>query len=154
MSMPKRTSLIADTKVQGTLVFRLIMYWCFAWLVVIGLAVVISSIFGMTVEGVSVWEVVTRMLSYFWLPMLISTMVLPILIRDCLRLSNRFTGPVLRLRRGLKGLANGDQVDPIKLRSGDFWMETAEDFNRVLHLLRPDSDVEAEDRRNTEAPAS
>ncbi len=139
MSLPKRITLIADAKVQGTLVFRLVTYWCFAWLVVIGLAVLVSFIFGATVEGVSVGEVIGRMLSYFWLPVLISIMVLPILIRDCLRLSNRFTGPVLRIRRALKGLADGDPVTPIKLREGDFWQETADDFNRVLQLMRPAS---------------
>ncbi len=135
MPAPKRRSFIADKQVQGTLVVRLVMYWCLAWLAVLTLAIVVAAFFGLAVEGVSVWDVITRMLNYFWLPILVSVMVLPILVRDCIRLSNRFTGPVLRLRRGLKALASGEAADRITLRKGDFWQETADDFNRVLEMM-------------------
>lgn len=141
MSAPKRRSYIADKEVQGALAKRLVGYWCFAWLAVLLLAVIVASLFGVAVEGVSVTEVITKMLSYFWLPILVSIMVLPILIRDCIRLSNRFTGPVLRLRRGLKALASGESADPIHLRKGDYWQETADDFNRVLEMIQPKRDA-------------
>ena len=49
-------------------------------------------------------------------------MLLPIVMMDVLRLSNRFVGPVKRLREGLKDLAQGKQVKPLKhvfLTGGD-----------------------------------
>ena len=46
-------------------------------------------------------------------------------------MSNRFVGPIYRLRRSMRSLANGEEVDPVFLRDGDYWFDFAEDFNRV-----------------------
>jgi hypothetical protein len=48
-----------------------------------------------------------------------------------MRMSNRFVGPIYRLRRSMRSLANGADVDPVFLRDGDYWFDFAEDFNRV-----------------------
>ena len=39
--------------------------------------------------------------------------LLPLVVVDVLRLSNRFVGPLLRLRRSLRQLARGEYVEPI-----------------------------------------
>lgn len=137
MSDKKRNRLFADHKVQGALIKRLVGYWFFAWLVVLGLALLVAVLFGMAADDVSIGQAISRILANLWLPILISIMVLPVLVRDCLRLSNRFAGPVLRLRRGIKQLADGETAQPIKLRTGDFWQELADDFNRVVERFQP-----------------
>ena len=59
-----------------------------------------------------------------------STLLLPLVIVDMIRLSNRFTGPMLRLRRGMRALSQGENPEAIEFREGDFWEEFAEEFRR------------------------
>jgi len=57
-------------------------------------------------------------------------------IVDVVRLSNRFTGPLLRLRRSMRALARGEQVEPIRFRDNDFWHDFAEEFNALAARFR------------------
>jgi hypothetical protein len=41
-----------------------------------------------------------------------------------------------RIRKSLSTLAAGEDAPPVQLRQGDFWQETAHDFNVVMHRLR------------------
>jgi hypothetical protein len=58
-------------------------------------------------------------------------LLLPLFLRDTLKLSNRFAGPMYRLRMALKSMVSEGTLKPIKFRDGDFWQEAAEDFNVV-----------------------
>jgi hypothetical protein len=57
--------------------------------------------------------------------------LLPWFIHDSLKLSNRFAGPMVRLRKSILELANQDETAPISFRAGDFWQEIATDFNQL-----------------------
>jgi nitrogen fixation/metabolism regulation signal transduction histidine kinase len=69
--------------------------------------------------------------SMFWPSFLAAVLILPAVLWDLMRMSNRFVGPIYRLRRSMRSLANGADVDPVFLRDGDYWFDFAEDFNRV-----------------------
>jgi nitrogen fixation/metabolism regulation signal transduction histidine kinase len=70
------------------------------------------------------------------LPILaVMILLLPIFIRDTLKLSNRFAGPMYRLRTELRKLATDQPGNAVKFRTGDFWQEVAGDFNHVLGQL-------------------
>jgi len=110
------------------LVLRVILYW-FVCLIAISLMLLC-------------WRIVTgpaRMfythfddMWFFYGPAAVaSLLLLPLVIVDVVRLSNRFTGPLLRLRRSMRALARGEEVEPIRFRDGDFWQELAEEFNTV-----------------------
>ena len=62
---------------------------------------------------------------------LVSICLLPIFIRDSLKFSHRFTGPILRFHQQVRkvGLEN---TQPITLRNEDFWQDLADDFNRMV----------------------
>jgi hypothetical protein len=60
---------------------------------------------------------------------------MPMFLRDTMKLSNRFAGPMFRLRTSLRGLVSGEQHLPIKFREEDFWQEAARDFNQVLERV-------------------
>jgi methyl-accepting chemotaxis protein len=60
-----------------------------------------------------------------------SLIVVPLVVMDVLRMSNRFAGPARRLQNGLRELGEGKQVKPLIFRDNDFWQETAAEFNRV-----------------------
>lgn len=84
---------------------------------------------------------------------LISAALLPIFLRDTLKLSNRFAGPIQRLRRGMAALAEGSHVKPISFRKGDFMQGIATDFNQVIqrvHSVVGTEEVLANDMENTE----
>jgi hypothetical protein len=69
-----------------------------------------------------------------------SLILLPIVMLDVMRLSNRFVGPVVRLRNGLREVAEGRPAQPLNFRDDDFWRELATDFNRAAaRLAREDS---------------
>ena len=51
---------------------------------------------------------------------------------DTIRFSNRFVGPVTRLRRAMRSLGTTDDVAPLQFRDNDFWAEAADEFNNVL----------------------
>jgi len=67
--------------------------------------------------------------------LVVSLCLLPLVLVDVVRLSNRFAGPAYRLRRAMRQLAHGEKVQPITFRQGDFWKEFADDFNRIAARL-------------------
>ena len=128
MSDKRRWQLFVDRRVQGALLARVAIYWLTFLLCVALLE--------------ACWIVVTQgprssaeMFAFTWAacgPAIVgSLLLLPLVLIDCLRLSNRFVGPVLRLRRAMNGLIDGERIAPVDLRSGDFWFDVAEDFNRL-----------------------
>jgi hypothetical protein len=76
---------------------------------------------------------------------LASVLVLPIVMMDVLRLSNRFVGPVTRLRAGMKDLAAGRPVKPLNFRNDDYWRELAVDFNEAAARVRAANPTEIVD---------
>lgn len=144
-----RKHLFVDPKVQGALVARVVLYW-----VVCIMAICLMLL---------CWRIVTgpaRMfythfddMWFFYGPAFVaSLLLLPLVIIDVIRLSNRFAGPVLRLRRSIRELARGEHVDPIEFRDNDFWHEFAEEFNVLLKKIQQDSAsaAPAEEQRDEE----
>jgi hypothetical protein len=65
-----------------------------------------------------------------------SLLLLPLVVYDLLQVTNRFAGPIFRLRRSMRDLAQGIPVMPIRFRDGDFWQDFASDFNLVAEKAR------------------
>ena len=59
-------------------------------------------------------------------------LVLPVVMFDMSRLTNRFAGPLFRLRGSMRRLARGERVDPVHFRENDYWQEIAEEFNAIV----------------------
>jgi hypothetical protein len=86
-----------------------------------------------------------------------SLMVLPVLLYDLSKHTNRFAGPIFRLKRHLQELAEGKSVAPLSFREGDYWMEIAESFNGVLRKLQElerNQEVRAESTEFDASPAA
>ena len=58
----------------------------------------------------------------------------PAFMLDTIRFSNRFVGPIARLRRHLRQLGNGE-TDRCKFRENDYWAEMAGEFNEVAEMV-------------------
>jgi hypothetical protein len=148
-----RKQLFVDPKVQGALVLRVVLYWLvclititlmlLCWRIVTGPARPFYTHFD------DMW--------FFHGPAVVASfLLLPLVIVDIVRLSNRFTGPMLRLRRSMRELARGERVEPLEFRGGDFWQEFADEFNAVLKRVQPSGAPPSGDRQPSEeqsAPA-
>ena len=123
---PPREVLLTDRVVQGVLIKRMILYAmaCLLYFCVIEfLDVALSD------PSLTRWEIANIFYgeAVYWAPGLI--VMLPIFAYDLLRISNRFTGPVVRLRKEMRQLTRGDEGTPIEFRSDDYWLEMAEEYN-------------------------
>jgi len=140
MNAFRRRILLIDPKVQGALAMRVVGYWLFA-LLTTWFFLVLWNVWSGPARPFNV--VFDEVYQHFAAAAVISLMVLPIVVMDVLRVSNRFAGPVYRLKRSLRELAEGKEVPPLTLREGDFWQETAADLNRVAARIPRATDRQA-----------
>ena len=137
MSLNKftRKQLFVDPKVQGTLVFRVIAYWV---LCVVAISLMLLCWRIITGPARMPFTHLDDMWFHFGPALIASFFLLPLVIYDIVRTSNRFAGPLFRLRRTMRQLANGEHVKPIRFRGSDFWQDLAEDFNAVARRVQGD----------------
>ena len=125
----KRKKLFIDRKVQGALAIRVAFYWL-CCVLTIGMLLLAWRALTNTDR---LWYYDLDQIWYLYGPALVASLaMLPLIIYDMIELSNRFAGPMLRLRRAMRALARGEHVDPVRFRTGDFWHDFAEDFNTMV----------------------
>lgn len=133
----KRQTHFIDPEVQGALTRRIVGQW-----VVFTLAATVSA-FLLTWMG-DPFSPLAAILSETWWRyaplLLVLVCMLPIFVMDTVKLSNRFTGPVYRLRQVARKLADGERCEPVEFRGGDFWRGLADDMNAVIRRV---ADAEA-----------
>jgi hypothetical protein len=132
MKDAKRTRLFIDPQVQGRLLCRVVLYWCMAVAIMGTLAAVQVAI---ETRHAPSSVVINRTLLAFGPSLIAAVLLLPVILFDALRFSNKFAGPMHRLRREVKRLADGDSYAPIDFRKGDFWYDLAQEFNRLADKL-------------------
>jgi hypothetical protein len=132
----KRKKLFVDPKVQGLLVLRVVIYWvaCMATLELLRLTWLIAT-------GPEQPTFTAYFLNYDWRAvggrLLIASILLVPIVWDMLNFSNRFAGPVYRMRRILRETAQGRPIERVQLREGDYWHGLADDLNAALEQLAP-----------------
>lgn len=135
-----RRQFFVDPKVQGTLLARGASYWLLTCLTVfLGLLV------WQTVNGPA--RIFYKQLDAIWFRyapvFVLLALLLPIFAYDVLRVSNRFVGPMVRMRRAMKKLARGEQVAPVVFRDNDFWQDFATDFNEFIATMQAHKSTDA-----------
>jgi hypothetical protein len=141
MNHCRRTTFFIDREVQGSLLLRTAVYWLFCLLSVCLMLICWSAYNGPPRRFV---DLATECFFRYAPGLVASLVLLPIVMIDVLRLSNRFVGPVMRLRGALKSLAGGQPAKPLNFRDDDFWRELAADFNQVAaRLARADIELPA-----------
>ncbi len=126
----RRSRSFVDTEVQGGLLKKIAFHWTIMF-VVNALALVIWV--RMFEQPETAWattfgDCIRRFLPFF----VITAVLIPAFIWDTLKLTNRFAGPILRLRESLSVAARGSAVEPMHFRNSDFWQAIADDFNRLV----------------------
>ena len=125
LMMKKRRRLLVDYRVQGALITRVMLYWALCLVSIPILRAIVSSV--LLVLNASLSEMSTLWIS----ELLASFLFVPLVVCDVLLVTNRFVGPMYRLRREMNRLAQGESVAPIAFRTGDMWHEFAETFNAL-----------------------
>ena len=150
----QRKRLFIDAKVQGALLVRVAIYWL-CCIVVMNVMLIFWELF------ISQNPIRFDQLWYRHAPALaVSLLVLPFILFDAARITNRLVGPVYRLRDGLRRATRHEHVEPIQFRTNDFWHDFADEFNALLATLpenrQPDFDAELPlaQRSTIEMPAT
>jgi len=128
--MPRqpRRQYFVNSKVQGSLALRVGVYWLYC---LVAVALMNACWLVLFDRPASSGEFAAR-IWHQTVPTLLGTLLLlPIVMMDCVRFSNRFVGPIFRLGRALDRLADGQRVHNVEFRSTDFWYEYALSFNRL-----------------------
>lgn len=123
----KRARQYVDGNVQGGLLSRMAIHWGMFFF---------TTAFGFIVLQIIICRDQRTFLESLWdsttefsaLGLLVLTL-LPAFMLDVIRFSNRFAGPMVRLRRFLKELGENGEVPQLKFRDDDFWIEVAKEFN-------------------------
>lgn len=120
-----------DGHIQGALATRVLLHWLA--FMTMGLTLTLAmQFFANPTAPIPVH------LQEFWRhlgPFCVSMLVLmPVFLYDTVRLSHRFVGPVLRLRRAITDITGGQPAERISFRDNDFWRGMAADFNKLIDM--------------------
>jgi hypothetical protein len=151
-----RKKYFVDPKVQTALMVRVFTYWlaclCAVFLI---LAIVPMVVCLLAVDSPPpVWRLLGQTVNGLWPAFMASVLVLPFILGDCVRLSNRFVGPVIRLRRAMRELADGKPVEPVKFRDDDYWFDFAADFNRLAQRVQQSDVAQSDSTPRSKPPAT
>ncbi len=117
-----------DPKVQGSLILKVVQYWCLCLVTVVFFRYC-CHLFPLDPSDNSL--AIVKVVEEMWLVVSASLLVLPVVIIDVVRWSNKFAGPAHRLHKALGELAMGQDVKKLTFRTGDFWHEAADSFNSI-----------------------
>ena len=121
-----------DPEVQGALTRRIVAQW----MVFVGIATALA--FALQWMSNPFMPLKQHLVEAWWTygPLLMALFcLLPIFVLDAIKLSNRFTGPIYRLRHVASALTAGERPEPLEFRGGDFWRGLADDFNHVIDCV-------------------
>jgi hypothetical protein len=128
MAGTKRRQRFVDRNVQGAILVRTAIYWLLC-MVTVTLAVLCWRVFSGPPR--LFYTHMEEMWSQYAPVAISSLLLLPIIMIDAVALTHRFAGPMIRLRKAMARLADGEPVERIEFREKDFWQDFAEEFNRL-----------------------
>ena len=67
---------------------------------------------------------------------MLAGLMLLFILNDVAVFSNRFIGPIYRLRSDLASFQNGKPLRPIRFRENDHWKDLAESVNLLIRRIK------------------
>jgi hypothetical protein len=128
MKRHSRNRLFIDPQVQGMLMLRCLGYWAAMLMTITVLLITWRSMSG---PAKIFYEHFDELWHQYQMPFMATLFLMPLVLFDIAKLSNRFVGPMIRLRRALREMAHGEPIRLIHFRAGDYWSEVADEFNGV-----------------------
>ena len=132
-----RKKLYVNKAAQGSIIKRSIYQWYFCTsLILMTMAIFIS----VKDPSRSALLLIYELWIYFSPAFVASVVVLPLFIYDILKQSHKIAGPLERLSSEMTKLAEGQTVDTLRFRQGDYWPELAEKFNELASQIQAERD--------------
>lgn len=127
-----RRQLLNDQKVQGSLLKKAAFYGI-ACLLYFLVNLIFTKALSHREIGFAhaIGDCLTE--SIYWIPGLL--LMVPLVAYDMLKQSNRFAGPVYRMRQEMRLLAENKSEQPLTFRDDDYWAEMADEFNVIREEL-------------------
>lgn len=135
----RRSRLYVDREVQSSLVRRILLHWLAFVAVAFGVVGVLQACVEHPTGSPADWA--QYALARNFLPLLAGLALVPVFVYDTIRATNRFAGPVQRLRRLLRAIADGEDIRHFEMRKDDQWSELADEINRAFERLRQDAEA-------------
>jgi hypothetical protein len=155
-SQVKRVRKYVDRNVQGGLLSKLAIHWGMFFFTTAFAYIVVQAV--LAPNGASFIQRLQNSITEFSLLALLMLTLLPAFLLDVVRFSNRFAGPMVRLRRFLHELGERGDAPPLKFRDDDFWEDIASGFNvcrdRILKQRQEIEQLKALLEKSENAPAS
>ncbi len=126
--MSQRSHFLVDPAVQWAIIRRMMMHWSLTLLALLAIGIGVQLIYAPGDQ--TFMQAIGRSFGAQAPLLFVMFMLVPVYVWDIVKLSHRFAGPMLRLRGILNELAGGGRASQLRFRPGDFWQETATDFNR------------------------
>ncbi len=145
-SEPKRKQNFIDSGVQGGLIRRIFVHWLAFFLVTVLTVMTLKTLLGE--PSLTLAERFQDEMGDFTVLLIIFLAVFPAFMLDTIRFSNRFVGPITRLRRHLNELSQNGETSDISFRNNDFWQAVASEFNEVNgHVRSQQKEIESLKRK-------
>jgi hypothetical protein len=130
LTTTKRTKSLVDPEVQGSILKKIAIHWVLFFICnAVALTIWIRLFEQPDVAwGQTFGDTMRRFLPFF----VITAALIPAFVLDTLKLTNRFAGPIMRLRGALADAKAGREVKPLHFRNSDFWQQIASDFNSLV----------------------
>ena len=133
MSNENRKNTYVEKRVQGALARRVVLHFC--------VFIVAGAFLGLIVQFfTNPFQDMSTLFSAFWGntgPYLVALVcLLPIFVKDTLKLSHRIAGPICRLQTTIDSIANGKETPKLEFRKGDMWSDLPERFNAMVGQLQ------------------
>jgi len=132
----RRTQAFVDNEVQGGVLRKIALHWILLFICNTMALMIWLRLFEQPDVG---WaqtfeDCVMRFLPFF----IVTCALLPAFVWDTLKLTNRFAGPISRLRVALRRASRGERVAPLHFRNKDYWAEIATNFNTMMARYQGD----------------
>jgi hypothetical protein len=128
-----RSQKYVDSHVQGALCKRIFLHWCTFFTISMVAIGGMQALLGNPNESLS--QRVGEQFGQLFFFAIVLASLLPAFMLDTVRFSNRFVGPIARLRRCMRELAQFEMTEEIHFREDDFWNDAAIEFNQLRAKL-------------------
>ena len=130
----QRKNNYIDASVQGSLLRRIVYHWVIFFGVAGLSAILVQALLGDPRVNLST-RIQSAAEEYAFFVVVVFA-IFPAFLLDTIRFSNRFVGPIVRLRRQLHELGTEGDSHSMNLRDDDFWSEICSEFNTVRDVVR------------------
>ncbi len=149
MSTNQRKRNLIHRDIQVRLIRQLLVHWLLFILAACAAAVLIQMLMN-PLQSQDAWKFQLRVTLASFL--LVSICLVPFFVRDSLKVSNRFVGPILRLQSFVQNVTFGDKKE-IHFRKMDDWQSLANDLNAMIQRLRSADGKSRSEPEPTPAPS-